>query len=84
MEKITLFKVEDLAETPIPETLAIAWNRVLGSNSFLAWHSILELLELSVQLATPLNPYLDNIKTLLSMCRVIIRDMMDERLVEYE
>ena len=84
MEKTILFKPEDLAETPIPEVVAEAWNRVLSSNSFMAWHSVMELLEMAILFAMPHNPYLDNLKTLLAMSKCIIRDMMAEAPVEYE
>ena len=84
MEKTTLFKPEDLAETPIPEVVAEAWNRVLSSRSFMAWHSVLDMLNVVYILSIPTHPYHDNVKTLIDMAKVVLRDMMNEVLVSYE
>jgi hypothetical protein len=84
MEKTTLFKPEDLAETPIPVVIAEAWNRVLSSKSFIAWHSVLDMLNVAYTLSLPNHPYHDNVKTLIDIAKVVIKDMMDEVLVSYE
>ena len=84
MEKTILFKPEDLAETPIPEVVAEAWNRVLSSKSFIAWHSVLDMLNVVYILSLPTHPYHDNVKTLIDMAKVVLRDMMPEALAEYE
>lgn len=84
MEKIIQFKPEDLAETPIPEVIAEAWNRVLSSESFIAWHSVLDMLNVAYILSQANHPYHDNVKTLIDVAKVVIRDMMEEVLVSYE
>lgn len=84
MVKTILFKPEDLAETPIPEVVAEAWNRVLSSKSFIAWHSVLEMLNVVYIISLPTHPYHDNVKTLIDMAKVVLRDMMNEVLDSYE
>lgn len=84
MEKIIQFKPEDLAETPIPEVIAEAWNRVLFSDSFVAWCSVLDMLNVSYILSMPNHPAKDNIKTLIIIAQIVLKDMMAQALVEHE